>query len=317
MQNWTTDAVAAREQFSYWRDVLCEAFVSLNPVRMGSTSGFHGSVRSRALGATTQTVICASPQQTNRRLEEIRRNPVEFCFANFQQQGTCLVRQDGRETLVQPNDFYVVDTTRPYFLEYGSSWRVLSFRVPRHQLSRRLGELRHATARRITGASGVGLVATQFAQSLDTLDETVALDAQEGLSHALADVLAAALGANHAEHDPASLRSAARQAIERYIDEHLADPSLSPEGIAARFRMSRRYVYSLFEAQPQSVGGVIRARRLERCARELLLSERPSVFDVALKWGFNDPAHFSRLFKRQYGVPPRLYARSASHPAHA
>jgi AraC-like DNA-binding protein len=46
-----------------------------------------------------------------------------------------------------------------------------------------------------------------------------------------------------------------------------------------------------------------------RCRRDLLdpaLRDRP-VSAIAARWGITDPAHFSRLFRATYGVPPSEY----------
>jgi AraC-like DNA-binding protein len=53
----------------------------------------------------------------------------------------------------------------------------------------------------------------------------------------------------------------------------------------------------------------IRRRRLERCRRDLLdpaLRAEP-VAAVAARWGLTNPAHFGRLFRDAYGVPPSAY----------
>jgi len=148
MPVWTTEACARHERFSYWREVLCEAFVSLNPVLKQRDPGpdFMGEASSRALSLSMQTRVFSRTQFVERRWDEIRRNPVEFCFANFQLEGSCVVRQDGQETLVSPGDFSVVDSTRPYFLDFREDWRVLSFRIPRDQLMSRLAAPRQAPA---------------------------------------------------------------------------------------------------------------------------------------------------------------------------
>ena len=98
MQIWTTEACVQRERFSYWREVLCEAFVSLNPILKQEPAGsdFTGEVSSRPLSMSAQTRVFSRAQFVQRRWDEIRRNPVEFCFANFQLEGSCVVRQDGR-----------------------------------------------------------------------------------------------------------------------------------------------------------------------------------------------------------------------------
>ncbi|MGE0674075.1 MAG: helix-turn-helix domain-containing protein [Methylibium sp.] len=309
MRIWTTESQPQHLQFSYWREVLCEAFVSLDPVRQRVGPGFTGEVCSSPLGRTMQTSVASSAQFLNRRTEEIRRNPVEFIFVNFQLEGSCVVRQDGRESLVQSGDFSIVDTTRPYFLDFRDDWRVLSFRVPRTPFLAKLAAPRDAMARCLSGAQGAGLVATRFAQSLQDLDDDLSEVSQESLSTALNCVVTATLGSmpETREQDRSSLRLATRSAVEGYIADHLADPSLSPHTIAARFRMSRRSLYSLFEASPLSVSGMIRALRLERSAQDLLRPNRPSILEVALRWGFNDLSHYSRIFKRRFGASPREF----------
>lgn len=309
MRIWTTESQPQHLQFSYWREVLCEAFVSLDPVRQRMGPGFTGEVCSSPLGRTMQTSVASSAQFLNRRTEEIRRNPVEFIFVNFQLEGSCVVRQDGRESLVQSGDFSIVDTTRPYFLDFRDDWRVLSFRVPRTPFLAKLAAPRDAMARCLSGAHGAGLVATRFAHSLQDLDDNLSEVSQESLSTALTCVVTATLGSmpETREQDRSSLRLATRSAVEGYIADHLADPSLSPHTIAARFRMSRRSLYSLFEASPLSVSGMIRALRLDRSAQDLLRPNRPSILEVALRWGFNDLSHYSRIFKRRFGASPREF----------
>jgi transcriptional regulator GlxA family with amidase domain len=78
--------------------------------------------------------------------------------------------------------------------------------------------------------------------------------------------------------------------------------------------VSRRYLYDLFAADIGPVAHYTRTVRLER-ARDLLGSAADSgrsVADIAVECGLPDPAHFSRLFRRAYGVPPAAYRRSAA-----
>lgn len=70
--------------------------------------------------------------------------------------------------------------------------------------------------------------------------------------------------------------------------------------IAAAHHISVRRLHKLFEDQPQTVAALIRQHRLERCRADLARSDR-TVTAVAARWGFSDPAHFSRLFKATYG----------------
>ena len=62
----------------------------------------------------------------------------------------------------------------------------------------------------------------------------------------------------------------------------------------------------IFNATGQTVGEVIRVRRLAR-AREDLIDSDLSVSAIAHRWGFSDPSHFTRSFKAHYGASPREY----------
>jgi AraC-like DNA-binding protein len=101
-------------------------------------------------------------------------------------------------------------------------------------------------------------------------------------------------------------RRAMMARVQAYIDRHLGDPTLSPQSIADAHFISVRYLHRLFEAEEVTVAGWVRARRLERCRRDLLdpaLRDRP-VSAIAARWGIPNAAHFSRVFRDAYGVPP-------------
>jgi len=73
--------------------------------------------------------------------------------------------------------------------------------------------------------------------------------------------------------------------------------------------MSVRHLHRLFAHRRCTVGDWIRERRLERCRRDLAdprFRER-TITDIAFYWGFSESAHFSRSFKKQFGVSPRAF----------
>jgi transcriptional regulator GlxA family with amidase domain len=57
---------------------------------------------------------------------------------------------------------------------------------------------------------------------------------------------------------------------------------------------------------------VIRRRRLQRCYDALTdpYQAHRSIAEIAIAAGFVDPAHFSRVFRAHYGVPPRAVRAS-------
>ena len=99
-------------------------------------------------------------------------------------------------------------------------------------------------------------------------------------------------------------REAMRAEIRRYVKTHLQDPDLGPASIARAYAMSVRALHALFEDVDASVAGLVRSERLARCLEDLQRPNGGSVTDIAFRWGFCDAAHFSRVFKRAFGVTP-------------
>jgi AraC-like DNA-binding protein len=94
-----------------------------------------------------------------------------------------------------------------------------------------------------------------------------------------------------------------------FVDAHLTDQDLRPAVIAAAHHISPRLLRKVFQQHGETVTGRIRARRLEHCRLDLLdpvLAGR-TVAAVGRSWGFTVPAHFTRVFRNTYGVPPLAY----------
>ncbi|WP_433271738.1 helix-turn-helix domain-containing protein [Actinosynnema sp. CS-041913] len=110
---------------------------------------------------------------------------------------------------------------------------------------------------------------------------------------------------------PDGHRQALVARVRAFIDGHLADPGLCPAVVAAAHHVSTRQLHRLFAGQDLGVAGWIRHRRLER-SRHDLATRREPVHVVASRWGFPDAAHFSRLFRRTYGMSPSDYRHAWS-----
>ena len=93
------------------------------------------------------------------------------------------------------------------------------------------------------------------------------------------------------------------------MEQHLAYP-LSTATIAARLDMSVRQLDRLFQAE-LGVGpaAVYRAMRIEH--GRWMLRATHSIADVASLTGFADAAHFSRAFRKQFGVSPSQWRQMA------
>ena len=101
------------------------------------------------------------------------------------------------------------------------------------------------------------------------------------------------------------LRHPVKTDIHRVVEENYTSP-ISLEELAY---LSGRSLSS-FKRDFQSIYGEtpakwIREKRLSK-ARQMLQASQMSVADVAYSLGFENPTHFSRIFKQHYGIAPSL-----------
>lgn len=100
--------------------------------------------------------------------------------------------------------------------------------------------------------------------------------------------------------------------MQRFILAHLGQP-IGVADVAAAGGMSESSAARLFRRHARtSIGKWILAARMA-AARDLLRTTNRAVGEVAEAVGFDDPAYFSRLFRRTQGIPPSRYAKQSLH----
>jgi AraC-like DNA-binding protein len=113
----------------------------------------------------------------------------------------------------------------------------------------------------------------------------------------------ARLAGNEADH----VKSRRKVALD-YIDAHLGDPQLGPDGIAAAAHVSRASLYRLLAAEG-GIRAVLLTRRLDEALRLMLAdnNDERSLAGIAKSCGLGGASQLSRAFRARFGVPPRQY----------
>ncbi|MEU6389606.1 helix-turn-helix domain-containing protein [Streptomyces sp. NPDC046939] len=275
------------------------------------TVGQVGFLRIRA--------VTADAHQVSHRARHVALAADRFVVIGVQTAGRTVLTQDGRRADVGRGDLFVYDTGRPYFLDHPEPFAAHLVHVPRRALTLPDEDLRRVTGTAIGTGQGCGAVLRPFLTTLADSPDACSPALAARLASSVVDLFAV-LVAEHAGDDRSGADTARTHLVARirdHIDRHLADPALSPEDIAKAHHISVRYLHRLFEDEDITVGRLVQRRRLEECARELARGGRatPSVASVAQRWGFVNPAHFSRVFRGAYGVSPREWRRLRGAPA--
>lgn len=303
---FASDDVPVAERTDYWRHVLGEALVPLDPLGLPDRV-VHGSAGAVAVGELSH----AGQGGARRTTRHIRRSDPELCKIDVLARGRGIVEQGGREAELRPGDFTLVDLSRPATWAM-SSPRCIAVIFPRSLMPLGARDLTRLAAVRIPGDQGAGALISSLARQLPAHLDSWNESGGARLGGAVLDLLTVALASRLDRQDEIpedTQRRALLQRIHALIEQRLGDPSLTPRQIAAAHFISVRYLHRLFESQRTTVAEWIRRRRLERCARDLLdpAHAREPIGEIAARWGITNPAHFSRLFRARFGLSPSEY----------
>jgi AraC-like DNA-binding protein len=94
-----------------------------------------------------------------------------------------------------------------------------------------------------------------------------------------------------------------------FIREHLRDPDLCIDQISTALGCTKRYLHMLFSERGMTVSDYIWRARLQHCREELEAQPGKTITDVAFSWGFSSSSHFSRVFRKYFGIVPSAVHR--------
>ncbi len=311
MPEWNTQDHNVREQFGFWREVLCEAFIALNSTREFG-GGFRAHVVANRVADVNVCRLVTDEHNIFRTRHEISRMPRDCFFVNMQIEGDVHVEHQGRSIRVGPSQFYVVDAAEPYELAYrrdGGNIRTASFRMPKSLLGPLLSGNDKAMGVRVAQDTTTGALAVDFLKSLARQSDSIPATAQSAMARIAADLIALALSPPE-RHAPAlwhSKRQALLQSILNYIDQNCTTAGLGVESVCRRFGMSSRTLHRLFESEGMTFSQAITTRRLNKCAETIRTNPERSIASIAFAGGFGDLSSFNRQFRKQFDLSPREY----------
>lgn len=312
-----TEQVPPPDRFGLWLDLLADT-PGLVRVRTEHADDFVARVETIQLGPL-QLVRHRYPSLDAVRTRKlIERSDADCYLLALTLAGNASVEQEGRRSVCDPGDLTFYDCARPHELSHhgadrgnGSSGSIVAF-IPYDTVPLPHARLAPLFAGRMSGTEGIGALLADYLIRLTGHPEQCHVADAERLGGIGLDLISTLLGRHLVSEDavPTEVRRRALLAqVRSHIRQHLGDPSLSPQFIAAAHHISVRSLHRVFEEEETGVAAYIRHQRLERCRRDLAdpaLRDQP-VQVVAARWGFRDKAHFSRAFRAAYQETPQAY----------
>lgn len=253
--------------------------------------------------------VTIDPAVIERRPLDIAEDPVEDYFLTVLLEGESRITQRGRELVMHPGDMALMAGGVPYLIAYPKPSRRLILRMPCGEFRRRvIGD--GCLPVRFIGDSGLGRIVSNLFHSAAFEARNLDVWEQRMVADKLLDLVAATVRHDACRQAPGAKRneraSELGYRILDYMERHFADAELTPGAVAQAHDISTRYLHAVFRPSGTTVARWIWERRLEACRDDLAdpsLRDR-SVSEIALGRGFNDAAHFSRAFKKRFGVTP-------------
>ncbi|WP_262063910.1 helix-turn-helix domain-containing protein [Streptomyces sp. STR69] len=302
----STSDLSSSDRADFWHDAVSRTFVPLD-VTLHEEAPSAATISSSRLGFMQISTVAAGPQTVTRKPRMIARDGKEYLTLTLLHRGIAERSQDGRDTVVQPGQFSLSDSRRPFSKTLRQAFSFTSFHFPRSVLGVTDVDLRAVTATAFgrDGASSAFLAG--HLKRLTRAAESLTPAQGRRLAMITCDLLACVIQEREQRPQAPVAGHALLARIKDHVQWHLADPDLDPAGIAAAHHVSVRYLHKLFESEGITVCRWIQQQRLERCHGELarVTPHAPSVSAVAHRWGFASPSHFSRVFRLTYGTTPR------------
>ena len=310
-----TDDVTQADRFAQWRHWISATFVPLECAPVGR-GPFRGEVAHWELGDLLVSRVAAEAHLASRTRRMIALRDAGYYKVGLLTHGSCKLSQGGRDALLQPGDLAIYDCRRPYTMVFDEPHEMSFLMFPCDRLRLPSAAVEEVLVTPVSSTQSTGSLVAPFLRRLVANLEQPGELVNSRLAGNVLDLLATLFGerTGMTPADPAALRRSLLLSVHSWIDAHLADPDLDPDTIARANHISVRYLHKLFQEQGTSVGSWVRERRLANCRRDLAdpaLAQR-GVHAIARRWGFDDAAHFSKIFKASYGQPPGAYRRQAS-----
>lgn len=300
VQTWSTDTVQPAERFAAWTTKMRSLHLDWD-LTTPSPQDYSATIRYRRTGNVRLAEVGCDAFDGHR--QALPQDP-PIVGVQLQVEGTLTCTYRNQEFTLHPGDLFVWNSSDAGAFSTSAHHRQLSLLIPAPRAPKSV-----ATAPELTyplaaqqGSGALSLAADQLRALIRELDQ-LNDDAVNRAVTGLLDLVDA--GIAPVSDADAGQRTELLADIQQYVLERLGDPELNVNSIAAAHWISVRSLHSIFSESGTTVARWVRQQRLERAHRDLSnATTSTTVTEIAFRWGFSDTSHFSRVFKREFGVSP-------------
>ena len=306
--------------FDHWRDEATRAVIPLD-YQCDTATRFSGHICAQSVGGIQLARLQATPHAVKRTTSIIQSAKENHVIFNWLISGNCLAKQDGNETQFGQQSMWICDASRYYDLEFPDQFELVSMALPKSRLGTYHTNFDSLTVTELNRQSEVtGFVQGHLTELVNhapfvssLMADRVAKATMEWVMMLLSEQWAAV--GSRLSHSQMSIVMRVKQSIALWA----SNPELTGNDVAEHIGVSTRYINQLLNEEGMSLSRMIWLYRTQKAAEMLSDSQNlhRTISDIAYSTGFNDVAHFSRLFKKHFNVTPSQYRQHAERASTA
>jgi AraC family transcriptional regulator, positive regulator of tynA and feaB len=304
----STVGLGSKQQIQFWSDALADlcGHFDIDPL--------EGSNLDARINYTvvSQLKLCQIEVSQHRIAQTVSRSKGSkhpYVKLLFQTYGVSYFEQNGCQIQINPGDCLAYDVSCPHTIVSPSLTRHEVVIVPKQLLRERGFQSGKMYACKLSARTGTGRIAYDFVHAAFNEAAKLSANSAIGVADTLIDLLLLPLREADASFDRGGPEAMYVRA-QAFIREHLRDPDLSIEQISSALGCTKRYLHMLFSERGMTVSDHIWRERLLHCRQELEAHAGKTITDVAFSWGFSSSSHFSRVFRKCFGVVPSAVHKS-------
>lgn len=291
--------------FSRWGETMSSKILTLQAQNLQPSELFSGRACIARFHRCVVADIHASAHRVMRTRAQVSEDQDRYFKVIWQVHGRNQIEHKGHAMTIEPGQWAIYDTSHPYSVETSDGSRFIVLLLPVSEMGRWNPGIEFV-AGKVLPTRGTAEIARSALTGMLTgsveLEREGAVVMQDSISALIGTAVAQIYGNSRQEQRAIPQRL---QKVQAYIESQLTDPNLGPENVARACGVSRRSLYTAFNALGQTPGGYILQRRLAVAAKRLSdPSLRTTITQVAFELGFSDAAHFSRVFSEKFGTSP-------------
>jgi AraC family transcriptional activator of tynA and feaB len=298
----STSGLTPKKQIQSWTDALIELCGQFDVDPLDASS-LEAQIDYTTVSRLKLCQIEVSQHRLAHPVSRGKAGEHPFVKILFQTYGISHFEQNGRRYDLAPGDCLAYDVSCPHTIISPSLTRHEVVVVPKELLMERGFHSAKLPACKFSARTGTGRIAHDFMHAAYVEAPKLSPQTAIGVADTLIELLLLPLreaGTAFDRGGPLALYVRAQA----FINEHLRDPDLSIDQISVALGCTKRYLHMLFSERGMTVSDYIWQARLQNCRQELETQCGKTITDVAFSWGFSSSSHFSRVFRKYFGIVP-------------